>query len=66
MLKKTETIICDGCGVEVTWSPVAANDRYYCCIECQQGRPCSCGDRMDEEDEYRDSLAAIFGSGGRV
>ena len=25
----------------------------YCCLECFQGLPCSCGERMELEDERR-------------
>jgi hypothetical protein len=66
MVKRTETIICDGCGVEITWSPIVVNDRQYCCIDCSQGLPCTCGERMEEEDEYRNSPAAMFESGGKI
>jgi hypothetical protein len=59
-------IICDGCGVEITWSPVTVNDRYFCCSDCQLGKPCTCGDRMDEEDEHRDNISVIFDFGGRI
>jgi hypothetical protein len=66
MVRRTETILCDGCGVEITWSPVVSNDRLFCCVECQQGLPCTCGDRMEEEDEHRDSVSAIIDSGGLI
>jgi hypothetical protein len=66
MVRKTETILCDGCGVEITWVPEISGNHLYCCIDCQQGRPCKCGDRMDDEEEYRDNIAAIFESGGII
>jgi hypothetical protein len=66
MVRRIEMVICDGCGTEVTWSPVVANDRQYCCIDCQEGRPCDCGARMDEEDEHRDPLSAMFDAGTHI
>lgn len=35
-------VICDGCGVEITWAPVAVNGRQYCCHDCAEGRQCQC------------------------
>jgi len=63
MFKQTYMVICDGCGVEITWSPVVVKDRHFCCSECQQGLPCRCGDRMEEEDEYRSNISALFDAG---
>jgi hypothetical protein len=56
-------VFCDGCGVEITWSPVvlqgaktAAHQRagQYCCVDCADGRPCQCGERMEFDDEFRE------------
>lgn len=44
---------CDGCGVEITWGPVMVADRVYCCRDCAQGIPCTCGERMEMDDEMR-------------
>jgi hypothetical protein len=53
-----ETVWCDGCGTEVTWSPVLVGNRKYCCQDCQNGLPCRCGERMEMEEERRDSRAS--------
>lgn len=45
------TIFCDGCGVEIQWTPVKANDHDYCCEDCRDGFECSCSTRL-EDDEY--------------
>jgi len=49
-----ETTWCDGCGVEITWGPVVADERRYCCWDCSQGIPCECGERMEIDEEHRD------------
>lgn len=69
-----ETIFCDGCGVEITWSPVivhpsgkglaayAKKPRRYCCLACAKGLPCHCAERMELEDERRlSSLPLVNG-----
>ena len=48
-----ETVWCDGCGVEITWAPVAVGEHTHCCHECTQDLPCACGERMEMEDERR-------------
>jgi hypothetical protein len=51
MFPQFETsLICDGCGAEIMWSPVVEHDRIYCCDDCACDRPCDCGDRMELED----------------
>jgi hypothetical protein len=61
---------CDGCGVEITWSPVVvpalqgvkgARPAYYCCRDCQAGTRCDCGWRMemDEESSTRQRLPGV-------
>jgi hypothetical protein len=63
MARVGDTCWCDGCGVEITWGPVVANHRIYCCIECQQGRPCSCGERQELEEDRRrsaDSAPVVY------
>jgi len=32
---------CDGCGVEITWAPILAEGRRYCCALCAAGGDCS-------------------------
>ena len=48
---------CDGCGVEITWGPLVIETRAYCCQDCAQGYPCACDERMEMEEESRDSGA---------
>ena len=38
----TTMVVCDGCGVEITWAPVVVKRRMYCCHDCAQGRACEC------------------------
>lgn len=63
MTKIEGVVFCDGCGAEITWSPVvvrAANramptrPSLYCCMDCADGRPCRCGERMEFDDELRE------------
>lgn len=46
-----DTLFCDGCGVEVTSVPVVLGNQMYCCADCRDGLRCSCGDRMELEEE---------------
>ncbi len=57
-------VYCDGCGVEISWSPykqqtsgaasAAAQKAEYCCKDCAEGRPCQCAERMEiDVDEMR-------------
>ena len=57
------TVFCDGCGAEITWSPViiqpASGARLtrpgeFCCNDCADGRPCRCGERLEFDDENRE------------
>ncbi len=50
-MRKGETVFCDGCGVEVLWTPVRAGQQVYCCEDCRDGFECHCGPGM-EDDEY--------------
>jgi len=52
-MKLTDTVWCDGCGVELFWAPVHADQRDYCCEDCRDGFACGCGARMEEEDYPR-------------
>lgn len=38
----TNTVVCDGCGVEITWAAVVLNGKTYCCQDCAEGRACEC------------------------
>ena len=60
-------IWCDKCGVEITWSPVvkfgagASDKRDFCCEDCYIGNPCHCGERMEMEDERRETSGMSAG-----
>ncbi|OGO35945.1 MAG: hypothetical protein A2W35_18965 [Chloroflexi bacterium RBG_16_57_11] len=54
---------CDGCGAEITWSPVVVRAKgdnlqhragHFCCADCADERPCRCGERMEFDDEFRE------------
>lgn len=53
MQRITDVIYCAGCGVEFTWAPVVSDDSYYCCRDCLDGCVCSCGERMEMDDDRR-------------
>ncbi|RPI87835.1 MAG: hypothetical protein EHM41_03480 [Chloroflexi bacterium] len=53
MARIEDAVFCDGCGVEITWSPVIVSGKDYCCADCRDGLVCYCGDRMEMEDERR-------------
>ena len=55
MTWREEITWCDGCGVEITWAPVVIAARSYCCQDCAQGYACACGERMELEEDIRDS-----------
>jgi hypothetical protein len=53
MSRERDTVWCDGCGVEILWSPLIVDHRDYCCEDCRDGLPCECGDRMEAEERRR-------------
>ncbi len=42
MSKVKNTIWCDGCGEEITWTPLIKEGCHYCCQKCFEGLPCKC------------------------
>lgn len=50
MARYENTLWCDGCGVEITWSPFVADHRDYCCRDCSQGQACDCGEQIIAPD----------------
>lgn len=67
MSRYLNTVWCDGCGAEITWSPVITARRDFCCADCSNGLPCECGARQDWEDDRRDRAAgAMPGQGGSL
>jgi hypothetical protein len=55
MTRYQDTVRCNGCGREITWSPVVAGTLHYCCQDCMQGYRCECPDQLEPEDERRPS-----------
>lgn len=58
MSKTENTVYCDGCGVEITWSPVIRGVHDYCCLDCYEGLSCKCGERLEQEDNRRETKAS--------
>jgi hypothetical protein len=44
-------LYCDGCGVEVTWTPILAVGRRFCCHLCAAGGDCGCGYAVEDDEE---------------
>jgi hypothetical protein len=67
MTRYQDTIWCDGCGREISWSPIVAGTRHYCCQDCRLGYRCECPDQLESDDDRRptwvnaaDSIAYYF------
>ncbi len=66
-MRHEDTVFCDGCGVEVLWTPVRAGHHDYCCEDCKNGYECNCGPRMEDDDYPRDQgLGAYEGAPGEM
>jgi hypothetical protein len=50
------TLWCEGCGVDMTWTPVLAQGKRYCCAQCAAGCPCECGYALEDEEEEGPAL----------
>jgi hypothetical protein len=64
MVKIEDTLFCDGCGVEISLSPVIKDHREYCCEDCAKGYECKCGERMELDQRRRaddDSIDILTG-----
>ncbi len=59
MMRFDETILCDGCGVEITWNPYIVGEKTYCCKDCYETGVCECGERMDYDDDRRSNELSI-------
>jgi Fe2+ or Zn2+ uptake regulation protein len=44
------TIRCDGCGIEISLSPVVFSHRHYCCQDCANGMTCDCADQVELDE----------------
>jgi hypothetical protein len=42
LITMTNTVVCDGCGVEITLAAVVLDGKTYCCQDCAEGRVCAC------------------------
>ena len=52
----TNMVVCDGCGVEVTWAPIVVDHQRFCCQDCAEGRSCECDYPPEEERGAQQSL----------
>jgi hypothetical protein len=52
MVNYEKSLWCDGCGVEISWSPVIAGETKYCCQDCQNGYECDCKNLISVENSY--------------
>ncbi len=59
MMRFDETLLCDGCGVEITWAPYNMGKKVYCCKDCYETRSCDCGERQEHDDERRNNELSI-------
>jgi hypothetical protein len=41
-MRGDEKITCANCGITITWKPTIVDNKFYCCIGCSQGGPCTC------------------------
>ncbi|MFZ2361300.1 MAG: hypothetical protein WA040_18305 [Anaerolineae bacterium] len=41
-ISNTNTVVCDGCGVEIAWAAFVLGDKTFCCVDCAEGRDCEC------------------------
>ncbi|HNT22805.1 MAG TPA: hypothetical protein PKM21_00450 [Anaerolineales bacterium] len=55
MLNLEREVFCENCGAEITCGAYVINDHIFCCKECYEGYPCTCGERMDVEIDRRSS-----------
>ena len=60
MILHFDVVWCQGCGVEITWSPYILDHRIYCCEYCARGLECHCSERMELDDDYQSRLTEQF------
>jgi len=67
MTHNGEVLWCDGCGIEITWVPYRISHaresliQDYCCEDCFIGLSCNCGERMEMDDERRETPGITTG-----
>lgn len=44
-------IWCAGCGIEFPWGATIIDGRTYCCKDCSEGEPCSCGESLELDND---------------
>jgi hypothetical protein len=59
MTRYQDTIWCDGCGIEILWTPYVEQGQEFCCEDCAHGLVCDCQMQMEWDDEYRDSAGLV-------
>jgi hypothetical protein len=59
----TNTVVCDGCGIEITWAAVVLDGKTYCYQDCAEGRVCECDYPPEESptDAQQPTLLALAG-----
>ena len=55
MVRYHDTLWCDGCGVEIHWTPLEKGQLVFCCRRCLMGEECDC---EDFQDEYPSNLTS--------
>lgn len=58
LIAVTDTVVCDGCGVEITWAALVLDGNTYCCQDCAEGRVCEC-DYPPEENRSVQQASAL-------
>ena len=53
------TLWCDGCGREILWIPYVVHKKEFCCQDCAFGFTCQCGESIEWEEDYRDTVTTI-------
>jgi len=59
-IRYTNTVVCDGCGVEIFWTPVVQGEKSFCCQQCALGLPCECDFPPDEGKARQAEAAAVL------
>ncbi len=54
MTRNSQDQFCTGCGIEITVGALVSEGKVYCCQDCLEGKPCTCGDRMEMEEPRSD------------
>lgn len=60
-VRNTNTVVCDGCGVEITWMPVIVESKQYCCQDCAEGRVCECDFPAEEQRSQQAGIPELVG-----